>query len=316
MNQKETQVMAGGVARVAEYRDELHAENLDDIQVGEYGYKYRIIEDVMLPPYVTPDRYAVSRSIETRPADVCYCSFPKSGSTWLSNILYLILHNGVVPEDKTLRSCLHWMESSWPYPRSREEVDALPSPRIFKSHMPFHMALAGGPERSPCKFIYIARNPKDVCVSYFHFESGKAWSGGYSGPWEHWLKLFMEGRVQRGDWFEHVLSWWRYKDAEGVLFLKYEDMKRDFDGQLRKILSYLGCNLSEDVIDKIKTSTSFSRMKDEQFSNHKEIPQLEGFFRKGEIGSWKDQFTVAQSEAFDRLYCARMNGTDLDFEFE
>lgn len=316
MNQKETQTASGGVARIGEYRDELHAENLDDIQVDEYGYKYRTIEGVMLPPYVTPDRYAVSRSIETRPNDVCYCSFPKSGSTWLSNVLYLILHNGEVPEGKTLRGCLHWMESSWPYPRSREEVDALPSPRIFKSHMPYHMALAGGPEQSPCKYIYIARNPKDVCVSYFHFESGKAWSGGYSGPWEHWLKLFMEGRVQRGDWFEHVLSWWKRKDADNLLFLKYEDMKRDFDGQLRRIASYLGYQLSEEVIDRIKTATSFSRMKTEQFSNHREIPQLEGFFRKGEIGSWKDQFTVAQSEAFDRLYRERMNGAGLDFEFE
>lgn len=316
MNQKETQTVSGGVARIGEYRDELHAENLDDIQVGEYGYKYRTIEGVMLPPYVTPDRYAVSRSVETRPNDVCYCSFPKSGSTWLSNVLYLILHNGEVPEGKTLRGCLHWMESSWPYPRSREEVDALPSPRIFKSHMPYRMALAGGPEQSPCKYIYIARNPKDVCVSYFHFESGKAWSGGYSGPWEHWLKLFMEGRVQRGDWFEHVLSWWEHRDAGNLLFLKYEDMKRDFDGQLRRIASYLGYDLSEEVIDRIKSATSFSRMKTEQFSNHREIPQLEGFFRKGEIGSWKDQFTVAQSEAFDRLYRERMAGTGLDFEFE
>lgn len=316
MNQEDTQAVSGGGARIGEYRDELHAESLDDIQVGEEGYKYRTIEGVMLPPYVTPDRYAVSRSIATRPNDVCYCSFPKSGSTWLSNVLYLILHNGEVPEDKTLRSCLHWMESSWPYPRSREEVDALPSPRIFKSHMPYRMALAGGPEQSPCKYIYIARNPKDVCVSYFHFESGKAWSGGYSGPWEHWLKQFMAGRVQRGDWFEHVLSWWKHRDAGNLLFLKYEDMKRDFDGQLRLMASYLGYSLSEAVVDRIKTATSFSRMKTEQFSNHKEIPQLEGFFRKGEIGSWKDQFTVAQSEAFDRLYRERMNGTGLDFEFE
>lgn len=316
MSQKDTRILASGVARVGEYRDELHAENLDDIQIGEYGYKYRTIEGVMLPPYVTPDRYAVSRNVATRSTDVCYCSFPKSGSTWLSNVLYLILNNGEVPEGKTLRSCLHWMESSWPYPRSREEVDALPSPRIFKSHMPYRMALAGGPERSPCKYIYIARNPKDVCVSYFHFESGKAWSGGYSGPWEHWLKLFMEGRVQRGSWFDHVLGWWEHKDAENLLFLKFEDMKRDFDGQLRAIAAYLGHELSEEVIDKIKLATSFSRMKTEQFSNHKEIPQLEEFFRKGEIGSWKDQFTVAQSEAFDRLYRVRMDGTGLVFEFE
>ncbi len=316
MNQRDSKKPEDGIVRVSEYRDDLHAESLDDIQVGEYGYKYRVIGGIMLPPYVTPARYEVSRSIATRPNDVCYCSYPKSGSTWLSNVLYLILSGGEVPEGKTLRACLHWMESSWPYPRSREDVEALPSPRIFKSHMPYDMALGGGPELSPCKYIYIARNPKDVCVSYFHFESGKAWSGGYSGPWEHWLELFMEGRVQRGSWFDHVLSWWKHRNASNLLFLKYEDMKRDFDTQLRRIASYLDHDLSEEVIEKINMATSFTRMKSDRFSNHKEIPQLEDFFRKGGIGSWKDQFTVAQSDAFDQIYRERMAGTGLDIEFE
>lgn len=36
----------------------------------------------------------------------------------------------------------------------------------------------------------------------------------------------------------------------------------------------------------------------------------------GEIGSWKDRFTVAQSEAFDRLYKQRMAGSGLEFDFE
>lgn len=29
-----------------------------------------------------------------------------------------------------------------------------------------------------------------------------------------------------GSWFDHVLSWWRHKDDENVLFLKYEEMKK------------------------------------------------------------------------------------------
>lgn len=304
------------IAKIDIYQDQLHAEGTDDLYIGDYGYKYRLIEGVMLPPYVTPDRYEVSRTVVTRADDVCYCSFPKSGSTWLSNVLYLILHNGVVPEDKTLRSCLHWMESSWPYPRSREEVDALPSPRIFKSHMPYSMALGGDPARNPCKYIYIARNPKDVCVSYFHFESGKAWSGDYGGSWEHWLRQFMAGMVQRGSWFDHVLSWWEQRDLDNLLFLRYEDMKRNFAGELDKITAFLGYNLAPEVISQIIEASTFERMKSGQFSSHQEISQLEGFFRKGEIGSWKDQFTVAQSEAFDLLYRERVAGTGLEFDFE
>jgi hypothetical protein len=307
---------AAGETKIGEYRDEIHGEDLESIQIGEYGYKHRIIDGVMLPPYVTPSRYQLSRTIGTRPEDVCYCSFPKSGSTWLAHLIYLILHDGTVAEDQTLRSCLHWMESSWTYPRTREEVEALPSPRIFKSHMPYRMALAGGPGESPCKFIYIARNPKDVCVSYYHFESGKAWSGQYHGPWEHWLRIFLEGKVQRGDWFEHVLSWWEHRELENLLFLKYEDLKRDFHHQLLEIARFLGRDLSDEMVTKITAAASFQQMKQTPFSNHTQIVDFEGFFRKGEIGSWKERFTVAQSEQFDRIYRERTQGTGLDFAFE
>lgn len=75
---------------------------------ARHGYKYRIVDGLMVPPYVTPSRYNASRSVVTRPTDVCYCSFPKSGSTWLATVLYLMLNDGVEPEGRPLRSNLHW----------------------------------------------------------------------------------------------------------------------------------------------------------------------------------------------------------------
>ena len=32
--------------------------------------------------------------------------------------------------------------------------------------------------------------------------------------------------VYWGSWAEHVLGWWRHRDDENVLLLKYEDMKK------------------------------------------------------------------------------------------
>ncbi|KAL4424320.1 hypothetical protein ABPG75_001621 [Micractinium tetrahymenae] len=303
---------------IGEYRDEAHLDgDATGLATGEHSYKYRMLEGLVVPPYVTPARLNLSRTIATQPADVCHCSFPKSGSTWLANILYLVLHDGHEPgQGAPLRSHLHWMESAWTYPRTREQVDALPSPRIFKSHMPHHMALAGGPRQSPCRFIYIARNPKDVCVSYYHFESGSAWSGGYDGTWEHWLRLFMDGRVQRGDWLDHVLSWWEVRGEENMLFLRYEDLKRDFRGQLARIAAHVGVQLSPKAVDRVVAASSFSHMRAAPFSNHKHIADFQGFFRKGEVGSWRDRFTVAQTDAFDRLYTERMADSGLTFTFE
>jgi len=301
---------------IGEYRDEIHAESFDDLQFGEYGYKYRLLDGVMMPPYITKNRYRVSRTLETRIDDLCYTSYPKSGSTWLAYILVLILNDGEAPEGTTLRNCLHWVASSWTYPRDEHELRDLPSPRIFKSHMPYQMALGGGPEQSPCKYVYIARNPKDVAVSYYFFEREKSWSGNYSGPWEHWLRLFSEGRVQRGDWFDHVLGWWRARTLENVLFLKYEDLCRDFLGEVDRLARFLGRPLSPATLERIREKTAFGAMRSTDFSNMHEIREFTGFFREGRIGSWKEQFTPAESKTFDELCARRLGGSGLDFEVD
>jgi len=304
------------IQKIGKYQDHLHAEVLADIRVGEHGYKYRLVDGRVMPPYVTPQRYELARTIETRPGDVCYTSYPKSGSPWLANVLYLLLHGGEMPRGRTLRSCLYWLESSWPYPCARASVDAAPSPRIFKSHMPYPMAVAGGPENSPCKFVYIARNPKDVAVSYYHFESEKEWSGRYAGPWSHWLDMFLEGRVQRGDWFEHVLGWWRHRELPNLLFLTFEELLTDFAGTVDRLIRFVDLDCPPAVVARVLERSTFEAMKRNSFSDHQEIAELEGFFREGRIGSWKEEFTVAQSERFDRLYAERMAGSGLDFNFE
>jgi hypothetical protein len=120
---------------VGEYRDDIHAEDLEGVTVGEQGYKFRLVEGVVMPPYVTPARYKFSRTLSTRPGDICYTSYPKSGSTWLAYVLVLIVHGGKIPTDKqTLRDCLQWVESSWTYPRSADELEALSAWKLVRAH--------------------------------------------------------------------------------------------------------------------------------------------------------------------------------------
>lgn len=95
-----------------------------------------------------------------------------------------------------------------------------------------------------------------------------------------------------------------------------DNMLQDFDAVLDQLTAFPGCSLSGATREKIKRQTSFDYMKSDAFSDLHEIPELGSFFRKGRIGFWKDRFTVAQSEQFDRMYAERMRGTGLDFDFE
>ena len=73
-------------------------------------------------------------------------------------------------------------------------LETLSSPRLIKSHLPYSTIPRRANKDAQCKYIYVARNPKDVAVSHFHFEEKMKESGnGYNGPWDFYSKLFIEG---------------------------------------------------------------------------------------------------------------------------
>ena len=52
--------------------------------------------------------------------------------------------------------------------KSIDHTENLPSPRVIKSHFPIEMLPPS--LLDTCKVIFISRNPKDCCVSYYnHF---------------------------------------------------------------------------------------------------------------------------------------------------
>ena len=153
----------------------------------------------------------------------------KSGTTWLQQIVKLIRNNGREDGVKIVDAS-PWLEALKP---SENNVEEMPSPRTFKSHTPYHTMPGGPPHTSPCQVHYVARNPKDVAVSvYYHSRAFKSWE--YSGPWDHFFQLFMDGKVMYGLWFDHVLEWWKHSDDANVLFLRFEDSKARSEGLPRE----------------------------------------------------------------------------------
>lgn len=114
---------------------------------------------------------------------------PCSGTTWIQEIVWQILNDGEVKSTHA-RERVPFLERAT-HPRSvRLDINALSSPRILKAHLLYNIIPKSKSDDTKCKYVYLARNPKDVAVSFFQFVTSLK---RYNGPWEFYAKLFVEG---------------------------------------------------------------------------------------------------------------------------
>ncbi|ELW64489.1 Sulfotransferase 4A1 [Tupaia chinensis] len=103
-------------------------------------------------------------------------------------------------------------------------IKELTSPRLIKSHLPYRF-LPSDLHNGDSKVIYMARNPKDLVVSYYQFHRSLR-TMSYRGTFQEFCRRFMNDKLGYGSWFEHVQEFWEHRMDSNVLFLKYEDMHR------------------------------------------------------------------------------------------
>ena len=162
------------------------------------------------------------------------------------------------------------------------------------------------------------RNPRDVAVSYFHHDRSIPMYPIYE--WDEYFERFLKGDVDFGDYFDHILSWWAHRDDDNVLFLKYEDMKKDLPSAVSRIAKFIGQDVSQELIEEIAHRTTFANMKKDNSANYEWVrkyrrPSGADFMRKGEVGDWKNYFTPEQIARLDAVYEEKMKGSGLDFEY-
>lgn len=78
--------------------------------------------------------------------------------------------------------------------RTDDILNAQVSPRVFITHLPpFILSKCKKLFDGNHKIIYIARNPKDVAVSYYTQTHNFRHLYGYDGQWSGYFELFLQG---------------------------------------------------------------------------------------------------------------------------
>ena len=258
------------------------------------------------------------KDMPLRSDDIWVVCYPKSGTQWTSQIVRLILNKGQ-DDGGTLSDAVPWVEAFTE--EYRVNINEKPSPRAFRSHFIYEQMPCGPPDSTPCKYIYVARNPKDVLVSAFFYRKG--FKSTEKLTWEEHFEDFIAGTIGHnfGDYFQNVLSWWRQRHHDNILFLKFEDMKRDLSGTVAIIAKFIGQDIGQGLIDDIAEKSTFDNMKADNtvrlgYPHELRSSEATCFFRKGAVGDWKTYLTDEQSARIDKDCEEKLKPAGLIFDFE
>ncbi|ELU09282.1 hypothetical protein CAPTEDRAFT_151859 [Capitella teleta] len=259
-----------------------------------------------LPVVLFPDDQLLDDiwDFSLRTDDIIVCSFPKSGTTWLQEIVYLIMNDLDVQKAQSANIEARFPYIEYVYP-GLKDLSKLKGQRLMKSHLPYHH-LPHEVMEGKSKVLYIARNPKDVAVSYYHFAKMFRESS-YTGTMENFSDSFLSGQVPYGPWVIHVQEFYEMaKLKRNVMFIMYEDLKEDPEKVIKQIAKFLGKDLTPEQVSGIAKYCTFENMKKNPAANYSWWDEYglrnkdsTPFLRKGHVGDWKNHLSPRLSKEFD-----------------
>ncbi|XP_063620660.1 sulfotransferase 1C4-like [Cydia splendana] len=276
------------------------------------------------------------RNMVVRPDDVWVATFPRSGTTWTQEIVWLLMNDFDI--DKAVKIPLQArymflevknslylepqriqnmdpeaLKEGMSYILSYDEIVAAPSPRFVKTHLPFSLLPTNILDTA--KVVYVARDPRDVAVSYYH-HTKIFWN--YTGDFKSYWNLFINDLVLWSPFFPHIKEAWALRHHPNLMFIFYEDMKKDLPATVRRIADFLGKEATDEKIMKLCEHVDIKNFKKNKSVNPTWMakignPNSEGFIRNGKAGTWREHFDdemVAQAQRWMRENLA---GSDLRF---
>lgn len=193
---------------------------------------YQIIDGVPRCINVNAERLRENLRFRAKKGDVVEYTFPKSGTHWLMYITQLILREG---EPITTHDELSKEWRFLEYMSINDWKSSLPL-RTFSTHLL--------PDKTTMtdegKYIYVARNPWDVCVSFYHMTTNLSVFDFQDGTFEEFVDTFVSGNFGYGDYFEHVALGYSLRERRNVFFVTFEELKKNTREVVLRLAHFLG----------------------------------------------------------------------------
>jgi aryl sulfotransferase len=266
------------------------------------------------------------RAFRPRPDDIIVATYPKSGTTWIQRILSMLIFRSEEPV--ALDRIFPWWEvNRRPIEAVVDDLEAQRHRRSVKTHVPFD----GVPRFDAVKYIHVARDGRDVCMSYHNHCTGflsealeRMDAVGLAEPtlrrpyprvdldpaihFHHWLTAGAIPGENDGtpylSYFAYEKTFWDARIENNLLFVHYDDLQTDMIGEMRRIADFLNIEIPDADLSRMADSASFESMrKDAAVLIPEMAKNFEGgalrLVNKGQSGRWRGVYDEADVELFE-----------------
>lgn len=254
-----------------------------------------------------------------RDDDIMIGTWSKSGTTWMQQLVGQLVFQG---DPNVYGQAL----SPWPEFRlmSKEEAFAMAEAQTHRRFIKTHSPLNCVPFKPEVKYLFVGRDARDVAWSMYHHhmlftpEAYPAFNeppGRVGPPLEppgcdvtgYYMHLmthgYFPGFSPDTPFWPCIKSWWDGRDQPNVMLLHYNNLKKDFEGEARKVADFLNISIPEMVWPQIVEHCSIDYMRELSKGFEALDFMFEGgganFINKGTNNRWKDVLTQEEKDLCD-----------------
>jgi aryl sulfotransferase len=243
-----------------------------------------------------------------RAGDIIIATYPKCGTTWTQRIVSLLVFQTTEP--RPVMEISAWVDRriGEPIETMFAAIEAQPHRRFLKSHLP----LDGLPLHDEVRYIHVARDGRDVAMSYHNHCTGfsqpvlerldragledetigRPYPRAEEDPAE-FFRRWVAGEDGRMMCFFHTeRTWWEARKRPNVLLVHYNDLKADLSGEMRRIADFLDIEVEPALWPDLVGAAGFAAMRrDGDALMGRVTESFQGgsrrFFHQGRNGRWQ-----------------------------